>query len=42
MIRDNIELKKELIQTNTQQQKIQIENAESRKKIIEIRAIKDT
>ena len=41
MIRDNIELKKELIQTNTQQQKIQTENAESRKKI-EIRAIKDT
>ena len=32
MIRDNIELKKELIQTNTQQQKIQTEMQNQEKK----------
>ena len=36
MTRDNVELKKEIIQTKTQQQKIQIENAELRKEIIQI------
>ena len=38
MTRDNVELKKEIIQSKTQQQKIQIENAELRKEIIQIRA----
>ena len=37
MTRDNIELKKEIIQTKTQQQKIQMENAELRKEIMQIR-----
>ena len=36
--RDNVELKKEIIQTQTQQQKIQMENAELRKEIMQIRA----
>ena len=31
MTRDNVELKKEIIKTKTQQQKIQIENSELRK-----------
>ena len=31
MTRDNVDLKKEVIQTKTQQQKIQIENVELRK-----------
>lgn len=34
---DNVELKKEIIQTKTQQQKRQIENAELRKEILQIR-----
>ena len=38
MTRDNVELKKEIIQTQTQQQKIQMENAELRKEIMQIRA----
>ena len=38
MTRHDVELKKEIIQAKTQQQKIQIENAESRKEIIQIRA----
>ena len=36
--RDNAELKKEIIQTRTQQQKIHIENAELKKEIIQIRS----
>ena len=31
MTKDNVDLKKEVIQTKTQQQKIQIENVELRK-----------
>ena len=38
MKRDNVELKKEIIQTQTQQQKIQMENAELRREIMQIRA----
>ena len=38
MTRDNAELKKEIIQTQTQKQKKQMENAELRKEIMEIRA----
>ena len=38
MARDNVELKKEIIQVKTQQQKIQIENAELGKEIIKIKA----
>ena len=38
MIRDNVELKKEIMQTKTPQQKIQIENAELRKDIMQTRA----
>ena len=38
MKRDNVELKKEIIQTQTQQQEIQMENAELRKEIMQIRA----
>ena len=38
MARDNVELKKEIIQTQTQQQKIKMKNAELRKEIMQIRA----
>ena len=38
MIRDNVELKKEIMQTKTPQQKIQIGNAELRKDIMQTRA----
>ena len=38
MTKDNVGLKKEMIQTKTQQQKIQVENAELRTQIIQIRA----
>ena len=38
MTRGNDELKKEIMQAKTKQQKIQIENAELRKEIIQIRA----
>ena len=37
MIRDNVELKKEIMQTKTPQQKMQIENAELRKDIMQTR-----
>ena len=38
MARHNVELKKEIMQTQTQQQKILMENAELRKEIMQIRA----
>ena len=38
MTRDNFELKKEIIQTQRKQQKIQMKNAELRKEIIQISA----
>ena len=38
MTRNNLELKKEIIQTHTKQQKIQMKNAELRKEIMQIRA----
>ena len=38
MTRHNVELKKEIIKTQTQQQKILMENAELRKEIMQIRA----
>ena len=36
--RDNVELKKKIIQTQTQQQKIQMENTELRREIMQSRA----